>query len=106
MGAKAIHVRPACPPLLYSCKYLNFSRSSTELELISRRVISEIEKNNERVDLSAYADPDSEAYQMMVDRISQKLQFDSLRYQRLDDMLKAVGLEQEKLCTYCWSGLA
>lgn len=104
MGAKAIHVRPACPPLLFSCKYLNFSRSSTELELISRRVISEIEKNNQQIDLSVYANPDSEAYQMMVDRISQKLKFDSLKYQRLDDMVAAVGLKEEKLCTYCWSG--
>lgn len=105
MGAKAIHVRPACPPLLFSCKYLNFSRSSTELELITRRVISEMEKNNQFVDLSVYANPEREEYQTMVDRISQKLSFDSLKYHRLDDMLAAVGLEEEKLCTYCWSGI-
>ncbi|MCL2718087.1 MAG: amidophosphoribosyltransferase [Lachnospiraceae bacterium] len=104
MGAKAIHVRPACPPLLFSCKYLNFSRSSSELELITRRVISEIEKENKYVDLAVYTNPDREEYQQMVNLISQKLQFDSLKYHRLDDMLAAVGLEEEKLCTYCWSG--
>ncbi|MCL2051646.1 MAG: amidophosphoribosyltransferase [Lachnospiraceae bacterium] len=105
MGAKALHVRPACPPLLYSCKYLNFSRSSTELELITRRVICEIEKDNKDVDLSLYANPDRDEYQEMVSLISKKLKFDSLKYHRLDDMLDSVGLEKEKLCTYCWSGV-
>jgi len=105
MGAKAIHVRPACPPLLFSCKYLNFSRSSTELELISRRVISELEKDNDNVDLAVYANPDTDEYKAMVERIKEKLQFDSLKYHRLDDMLNAVGLAEEKLCTYCWSGV-
>ncbi|MCL2253296.1 MAG: amidophosphoribosyltransferase [Lachnospiraceae bacterium] len=104
MGAKEIHVRPACPPLLFTCKYLNFSRSGNELELITRRIISDIEKGNTNIDLSVYADPDSEQYKNMVDRISQKLQFDSLCYHRLDDMLDAVGLDESKLCSYCWSG--
>jgi amidophosphoribosyltransferase len=105
MGAKEIHVRPACPPLLFSCKYLNFSRSSSEFELITRQVINEIEKGNKNVDLTTYTNPDSDKYQAMIDRIGQRLQFDSLKYHRLDDMLDAVGLGEEKLCTYCWSGM-
>jgi amidophosphoribosyltransferase len=75
------------------------------MELITRQVISEIEKNNKYVDLTVYTNPDREEYQNMVNLISQKLQFDSLKYHRLDDMLAAVGLEEEKLCTYCWSGV-
>jgi len=104
MGASKTHARPACPPLLYSCKYLNFSRSSSEMELISRLVIRELEGGNNNVDLAPYADPDSEQYRQMVERIGKKLNFDSLIYQRLDDMLTSVGLAKEKLCTYCWEG--
>jgi amidophosphoribosyltransferase len=153
MGAKEIHVRPACPPLMYGCKYLNFSRSSTEMELIARRVVHEMEgesyvnqkggagadlasyvnregaggldlasyvnreggggagslsyvnrEGGREVDIMSYVNPDSEKYRAMVDRIGQRLQFDSLKYQRLDDMVTAVGLPEEKLCTYCWNG--
>ena len=104
-GAEEVHIRPACPPLLFGCKYLNFSRSSSELELITRRVIEEFEgKNVSKEVLEEYADPDSEKYQKMIDRICEKLHFTSLRYNRLDDMLESVGIEPEKLCTYCWNG--
>lgn len=104
-GAKEVHIRPACPPLLFGCKYLNFSRSSSEMELIARRVIRELEGGEVSKEvLQEYADPDSEKYQKMVDGICEKLKFTSLRYHRLDDMLEAVGIDKEKLCTYCWNG--
>lgn len=104
-GAKEVHIRPACPPLLFSCKYLNFSRSNSEMELITRRVIKELEGDNVSRDvLQEYADPDSERYKKMVEKIGEKLHFTSLRYNRLDDMIEATGLPADKLCTYCWSG--
>ena len=100
-----MHIRPACPPLLYGCKYLNFSRSKSEMELITRRVILELEGENVSDEvLQEYADPDSEKYQNMVDKICEKLNFTSLRFHRLDDMLESVGIDQENLCTYCWNG--
>lgn len=104
-GAKEVHIRPACPPLLYGCKYLNFSRSTSEMELITRRVIKELEgcDPDEKM-LEEYSDPDSEKYQKMVDTICEKLHFTSLRYHRLDDMIESVGIDQSKLCTYCWNG--
>ena len=104
-GAKEVHIRPACPPLLFGCRYLNFSRSNSEMELITRRVIAELEGDNvSREVLDEYADPDSERYQKMLDKICEKLHFTSLRYNRLDDMLEATGLPADKLCTYCWNG--
>lgn len=105
-GAKEVHIRPACPPLLFGCKYLNFSRSTSEMELIARRVIKELEGTEEvsMETLQEYADPDSEKYQRMVDEIGKKLNFTSLRYHRLDDMLESVGIDPDHLCTYCWNG--
>lgn len=103
-GAKEVHIRPACPPLMYGCKYLNFSRSSSEMELITRRTIKEMEGDSKKVDLSSYVDPDSDSYKEMLERIRQKLNFTSLAFNRLDDMIEAVGLPKEKLCTYCWDG--
>ena len=104
-GAKEVHVRPACPPILFGCKYINFSRSNSEMELIARRVIREFEGDDvSREVLAEYADPDSERYAKMLDRICEQLCFTSLRYNRLDDMIDAVGLPREKLCTYCWDG--
>ena len=93
-GAREVHVRPACPPPMFGCKYLNFSRSASLDDLISRRVIAELEGN----------DPDTQEYQNMVDTICKKLNFTSLRYHRLDDMVESVGLPKCKLCTYCWNG--
>lgn len=104
-GAKEVHIRPACPPLLYGCKYLNFSRSTSEMELITRRVIKELEgKDPDEKALKEYTNPDSEKYQKMVDKICETLHFTSLRYHRLDDMIESVGIGAEKLCTYCWNG--
>ena len=104
-GAKEVHIRPACPPLLFGCKYLNFSRSTSEMELITRRVIKELEGcDPERDILDEYANPDSEKYRKMVDKICEELHFTSLRYHRLDDMIESVGIDADKLCTYCWNG--
>jgi amidophosphoribosyltransferase len=104
-GAKEVHIRPACPPLVYGCKYLNFSRSTSEMELITRRVITELEGENPSEEvIKEYTNPDSEKYQKMVDIICEKLHFTSLRYHRLDDMIESVGIYENKLCTYCWNG--
>lgn len=104
-GAKEVHIRPACPPLFFGCKYLNFSRSTSEMELITRRVIKELEGGEpDEKTLKEYIDPDSEKYQKMIDKICEKLHFTSLRYHRLDDMIDSVGIGADKLCTYCWNG--
>ncbi len=104
-GAKEVHIRPACPPLLFGCKYINFSRSTSEMDLITRQVIKEIEGEDvERTILEDYATPDSERYNTMLEKIRKKLNFTSLRYHRLDDMVESVGIDPSKLCTYCWNG--
>ena len=103
-GAAQVHIRPACPPLLFGCKYLNFSRATSEMELIARRTIQEIEGENKYSNLTAYADPDSAEYRTMLEKISEKLNFTSLRYHRLDDMIESIGMDRCKLCTYCWDG--
>jgi amidophosphoribosyltransferase len=104
-GAKEVHVRPACPPLIYGCKFLNFSRSKSEMELITRRVIGEQEGDgvSEEV-LEEYADPCSCRYARMLEEIRKKLNFTTLRYHRLDDLLASIGLEPCKVCTYCFNG--
>ncbi|MDY3887932.1 MAG: amidophosphoribosyltransferase, partial [Agathobacter sp.] len=102
---KEVHIRPACPPLLYGCKYLNFSRSTSEMDLITRRVIARLENGNVTDEiLEEYADPESEKYERMVEEIRKELNFTSLRFNRLDDMLESTGVEPCKLCTYCWNG--
>ena len=103
-GAKEVHIRPACPPLLYGCKYLNFSRSSSEMDLITRRVIKEIEQEGREIDLKNYVDPDTPEYEEMVSRIGRQLNFTTLQFQRLDDMIESVGIGRDRLCTYCWDG--
>lgn len=105
-GATEVHVRPACPPLLFGCKYLNFSRSKSEMELIARRTIAELEGTDEVSNevLKEYCDPDSERYAKMLDSICRQMKFTSLRYNRLDDMVASVGIDPDKLCTYCWNG--
>lgn len=105
-GAKEVHIRPACPPLVYGCKYVNFSRSNSEMELITRRVIARLEGTEDVSDevLKKYVDPDSPQYEAMVEEIRKELNFTSLRYNRLDDMLESVGLPVDQLCTYCWNG--
>ena len=103
-GAKEVHVRPACPPIMYSCKYLNFSRSTSEMDLITRRTIMELEGEITDELLAEYTNPDSDKYKTMVEFICKKLGFTSLQYARLDDIIEAIGLSPCKLCTYCWDG--
>lgn len=104
-GAKEVHIRPACPPLFYGCKYLNFSRSTSDMDLITRRVITELEgREPDDALIQEYVNPDSEKYQKMIDVICKQLHFTSLRYHRLDDMIASVGIDKDKLCTYCWNG--
>lgn len=103
-GAKKVHMRPACPPLVYGCKFLNFSRSKSELDLAARKAIIDIEGATSHPALHEYADPSTEKYCRMVDSICATLKLSTLRYQRLDDLVAAIGLPKEKLCTYCWDG--
>lgn len=104
-GAREVHIRPACPPLLYGCRYLNFSRSSSEMDLITRQVINRLEDGDVTDEvLKQYADPESPKYNQMVEEIRKELNFTSLRFNRLDDMLDSVGIDKCKLCTYCWNG--
>jgi len=103
IGIKEVHMRPACPPLVYGCKFLNFSRSRSILDLATRKAIKEIE-GDENTTPEIYADPDSDKYHEMIDRIRGRLKLTSLKYQRLDDLVGAIGLPKKKLCTYCWDG--
>ncbi|MCF0113753.1 MAG: amidophosphoribosyltransferase [Erysipelotrichaceae bacterium] len=105
-GAKEVHIRTACPPIMFGCKYLNFSRSTSEMELIARKVIKELEGSEDvpLETLQEYADPNTEKYHNMIALIGKKLNFTSLRYQRLDDLLESVHIPQENMCTYCWNG--
>lgn len=103
-GAREVHIRPACPPLLFGCKYLNFSRSTSDMDLITRQVIEEMESGNKYPNLDVYSNPETPQYQEMIDRICRQLSFTTLRYHRLDDMIDAVGIDRCKLCTYCWDG--
>lgn len=104
-GAKEVHVRPACPPLLYGCKYLNFSRSKSDLDLITRRIIREWEGDNDVNVLDEYADPNSDRYAAMLEEIRKRQNFTSLRYHRLDDLIKSIGIDACQLCTYCFNGV-
>ena len=103
-GAKEVHIRPACPPLLYGCKYLNFSRSKSEMDLITRRVIAKREGEVTPELLADYSNPESANYKAMVQDICKELNFTTLNFNRLDDMIDAVGISPCKLCTYCWNG--
>lgn len=103
-GAKEVHIRLACPPITRGCKYLNFSRSKSELDLISRRVIARLEGDKAEEMLPVYTDPDTPQYEAMVEQIRQELKFTTLKYHRLDDMIAATGLPASKVCTYCWTG--
>ena len=105
-GAKEVHIRPACPPIMYGCKYLNFSRSTTEMDLITRCTIAELEGTEQvsREILEEYSDCHSERHKKMTDRICKKLNFTSLRYQTLPEMIEAIGIDPCKICTYCWTG--
>lgn len=108
-GATEVHIRPACPPLVYGCRYLNFSRSNSEMDLITRKKIALLEGVEDTSVLSEetlaqYCDPENPKYEAMVEEIRKELNFTSLQFSRLDDMLESVGIDQCKLCTYCWNG--
>jgi amidophosphoribosyltransferase len=102
-GAREVHMRPACPPLAYGCKFLNFSRSRSVMDLAARKAIKELE-GREPKQVAGYTDPDAPKYAAMVERIRRRLKLTSLQYQRLDDLVGAIGLPPEDVCTYCWSG--
>jgi amidophosphoribosyltransferase len=102
-GAQEVHMRPACPPLVFGCKFLNFSRSKSEMDLATRRAIKELE-GDANAHLDEFADPDTERHAAMVERIRQRLGLTTLKYQKLTDLVEAIGLPKEKLCTYCWDG--
>jgi amidophosphoribosyltransferase len=106
MGAREIHLRIACPPLLYGCPFLNFSRSTSELELAARKAVAELSGNPgaEGADAKPFVEPDGEMHGCMVARIAEALGVTSLRYQRLESMIASIGLPREELCTHCWTG--
>ena len=103
-GAEEVHMRSACPPIMYGCKYLNFSRSNSDMELLARRTIQELEGDEGQNHLEEYADASTERGQCMLKAICEKLGFDSLGYQSLDGLLEAIGIDRDKICTYCWTG--
>ena len=103
-GATEVHMRSVCPPIMFGCKYLSFSRSRSEMELIARRVVQELEGDEGQKHLDEYADSSTERGQCMLKSICEKMGFDSLGYPSLDGMLEAIGIDREKVCTYCWSG--
>ena len=103
-GAKEVHMRSACPPIMYGCKYLNFSASTSEMELIARRTIQELEGDEGQKHLAEYADGHTQRGKCMLQSICDKLGFSSLGYQSLDGLLEAIGLDRSKICTYCWTG--
>ena len=103
-GAKEVHLRSACPPLMYNCKFINFSRGNSELDLLARRIVQELEGDEGHKHLAEYANRNTARGKCMLKTICEKLGFSSLEYQSLDGMLEAIGLDKDKVCTYCWTG--
>ena len=103
-GAKEVHMRSACPPIMYGCKYLNFSRSTSELELIARKIIDEAEGAEGIKYIAEYSDSRTERGKFLRDEICHRLKLTSLEFQSLEGTVKAIGLPECNLCTYCWSG--
>ena len=103
-GAAEVHMRSACPPIMYACKYLNFSRNNSDMDLLARRIIRELEGEEGSEHLDEYADATTERGQCLLHTICEKLGFDSLGYQSLDSLLEAIGIDRDKICTYCWHG--
>ena len=103
-GAREVHMRSACPPIMYGCKYLNFSRSNSDMELIARRTVQELEGDEGQKHLDEYADANTERGQCLLHSICDKMGFSSLGYQSLDNLLEAIGIDRSKVCTYCWNG--
>ena len=103
-GAEEVHMRSACPPIMYSCKYLNFSRGNSDMDLLARRTVQELEGDEGQKHLDEYADATTERGQCLLKSICEKFGFDSLGYQSIDGVLEAIGLDRDKVCTYCWTG--
>ena len=103
-GAAEVHMRSACPPIMYGCKYLNFSRSNADMELLARKTVQELEGDEGQKHLDEYADASTERGQCLLKTICQQMGFDSLGYQSIDGLLEAIGIDRDKICTYCWTG--
>ena len=103
-GAKEVHMRSACPPIMYGCKYLSFSTNKSDMDLIARRKVQELEGDEGQKHLDEYSDASTERGKCLLKSICEEMKFDSLRYQSLEGLLEAIGLPPEKVCTYCWSG--
>ncbi len=103
-GAEEVHMRSGSPPIMYSCPYLNFSRGKTDMELLARRIIQELEGDEGQKHIEEYADASTERGKCMLKSICDKLGFDSLGYQSLEGLIEAIGIDRDKICTYCWSG--
>ncbi|MEE1185529.1 MAG: amidophosphoribosyltransferase, partial [Acutalibacteraceae bacterium] len=103
-GAKSVHMRSACPPIMYSCKYLNFSRATDDMELITRSTIVELEGKEGLKHLDEYSDSSTERGKKLRNAICEKFKFASLEFQTLEGLIKAIGIDKCKLCTYCWDG--
>ena len=103
-GAKSVHMRSACPPIMYGCKYLNFSRATSDMELIARQIIVELEGEEGLKYIDEYSSSSTERGKNLRARICEKLNFASLEFQSLEGIIKSIGLDADKLCTYCWNG--
>ena len=103
-GAKEVHMRSACPPIMYGCKYLNFSRQNSDMELIARRIVMELEGEEGAEHLEEYSDGTTERGRALRNALCEKLHFDSLEYQSIENIIKAIGLDPCRVCTYCWNG--
>lgn len=103
-GAAEVHMRSACPPIMYGCKYLNFSRSNSDMELLARKTVQELEGDEGEKHLDEYADASTERGQCLLKTICQEMGFDSLGYQSIEGLLEAIGIDRDKICTYCWTG--
>ncbi len=104
LKVKEVHMRSACPPIMYSCKYLNFSRTNSDMELIARRIVQELEGDEGQKHLDEYADAATERGQCLLKTICEKIGFNSLGYQSLDGLIEAIGIDKDRICTYCWNG--
>ena len=102
-GAKEVHVRPACPTLIFPCEFLNFSRSRSTLDLAGRKAIQELEGDGDKY-LDEYATPGTDRYHAMIEKIRERIGVTTLQYQELDDLVEAIGLPKERVCTHCWDG--
>jgi amidophosphoribosyltransferase len=103
-GAKSVHMRSACPPIMYSCKYLNFSRGTSDMDLIARRIIMELEGEEGFNHIEEYSDASTERGKKFRKTIAEKMGFETLDFQTLDGVIESIGIDRCKLCTYCWNG--